>query len=421
MERYMGLVGLVALLALAWAWSKHRRRIPWRVVFWGLGLQFLFAVVVLKTRVGYEVFHGLDLAFNKLLGFANEGADFVWKNFSSGKVETPLECFVVRVLPTIIFFSALMAVLYHLGIMQLVVRSIAWVMRFTMRTSGAETLSCSANIFVGQTEAPLMVRPFVRKMTQSELMAVMTGGFATVAGGVMALYVSWMKNAVPDIAGHLMAASIMSAPAALVVAKIMMPETEVSETAGATRIRVEKPDDNVVEALARGATDGMKLAINVAAMLIAFVAMVALINYLLGTALPFLAGQVGLELPALSLQDILGWIFRPIAFVMGAPWSESQDLGRLLGEKIVLTELVAYSHLADPQASGLVLSPRTRIIASYALCGFANFASVGIQLGGIGGMAPERRKDLARLGLKALAAGAIASWTTACIAGVLLD
>ena len=423
MGRYTGLLGLVALLAIAWLASSNRKRIPWRVVIWGLCLQFGFALGVLETQAGKDVFTWLDGAVKTLLGFSDKGADFVWKSFVTGRVEAQLECFVVRVLPTIIFFSALMTVLYYLGIMQALVKAIAWIMRRTMGTSGAETLSCSANIFVGQTEAPLMVRPFVKTMTRSELMAVMTGGFATVAGGVMALYVKWLQDTMPEIpiAGHLMAASIMSAPAALVMAKIMVPETEESRTSGSTRVVVERLDDNVVEALARGATSGMKLAINIAAMLIAFVAMVELVNYLLGVVVPFVGDTLfGVTLPATSLQEILGWIFRPVAFLMGAPWEESKDLGRLLGEKIVLTELIAYGHLANPEVSGIVLSQRSTIIASYALCGFANFASVGIQLGGIGSMAPERRKDLAKIGLRALLAGALASWTTACIAGVLL-
>jgi CNT family concentrative nucleoside transporter len=448
MGRFTGLLGLLALLGIAWLLSNNRRRFPWRVVIWGLVLQFGFAVVVLKLPIGYAVFEWLDGAFQTLIGFSVKGSEFVWKSYGTGRIEKPLECFVVMVLPTIIFFSTLMTVLYHLGVMQVVVKTIAWVMRRTMGTSGAETLSCSANIFVGQTEAPLMVRPFIPRMTRSELMAVMTGGFATVAGGVMALYVSWLHRSVPGIAGHLMAASIMSAPAAILVAKIMYPETEASMTAGDVKIRIEKVDDNVVEALARGATDGMKLAINVAAMLIAFVAMVELVNFLLG-------------LVGTSLEEILGTLFRPLAFLMGAPWSDSKAMGQLLGEKIVLTELIAFSHLAEADkmqmffahayapiadltgSTGITLTDmgrlqgewleqeafarygwglteRTRIIASYALCGFANFASVGIQLGGIGGMAPERRKDLARIGLKALAGGAIASWTTACVAGLLL-
>jgi len=407
MDRTMGILGLITLLLIAFLLSNNRKKFPWRVVIWGLCLQFGFAVVILKIPIGFEVFQWLDSAVKTLLGFSDKGAEFIWKSYVTDKIETPLECFVVRVLPTIIFFSALMTVLYYLGIIQVIVKSLAWIMRRTMGTSGAETLSCSANIFVGQTEAPLMVRPFVKEMTGSELMAIMTGGFATVAGGVMAMYVKWLQDAVPGIAGHLMAASIMSAPAAILVAKIMYPETEQSDTAGGTRVRTEKLDDNIMEALTRGATDGMKLAINIAAMLVAFVAMVELVNFLL-------------NLVGTSLQDILAFIFRPLAFLMGAPWEESTHLGRLLGEKIVLTELIAYGHLAEPEEAGLVLSERTRIIASYALCGFANFASVGIQLGGIGGMAPERRKDLARIGLKALIAGAIASWTTACIAGILL-
>ncbi len=409
MHQYIGIIGLFTLLGLAWLLSNNRRRFPWRVVIWGLCLQLGFAIVVLKTDTGYIVFNWLDGAVKTLLGFSYEGGDFLWKSFVTDKVEPGLINFVVRVLPTIVFFSALMTVLYYLGIMQLVVKAIAWVMQRTMGTSGAETLSCSANIFVGQTEAPLMVRPFVEKMTRSELLTIMTGGFATVAGGVMAMYVGWLQDSVPGIAGHLMAASIMSAPAAILIAKIMYPETEASQTAGGVKVHVERLDDNVVEALSRGATDGMKLAINIAAMLIAFVAMVACLNYL-----------IGLLNENWSLQLLLGHLFQPLAYIMGAPWEESKDLGRLLGEKIVLTELIAFGNLADPEQAGMVLSDRTRLIASYALCGFANFASIGIQLGGIGAMAPNRRKDLAKLGFKALVAGAFASWTTACIAGILL-
>jgi CNT family concentrative nucleoside transporter len=285
------------------------------------------------------------------------------------------------------------------------VKWVARAMQKTMRTSGAETLSVSANIFVGQTEAPLMVRPFVSKMTRSELMAVMIGGFATVAGGVMAMYVKILAD-IPGIAGHLMAASIMSAPAALVIAKIIYPETESSDTMGDLKIELEKKDDNVMEALSRGATDGMKLAANVGAMLIAFVAMIALVNAILGVM-------------DLSLQQILGWIFSPLAWVMGIPWHEAGIMGTLMGEKLVLTELIAYGDLAELRATNSI-SDRTAIIASYALCGFANFASVGIQLGGIGGIAPERRKDLAKLGLKAMFGGALASWITATLAGILI-
>ena len=410
MGRYTGILGLVVMLALAWLLSNNKRKIPWRVIIWGLTIQILLALFLLKTNVGLKLFTVFDDAIQKLLGFSRDGGDFVWTSFGLGKLGPGFDNFVVTVLPTIIFFSSLMAVLYHLGIMQFIVRIFAWILQRTMGTSGSETLSCSANVFVGQTEAPLLVRPFVNGMTKSELLAIMTGGFATVAGGVMALYVLWLQDAVPGIAGHLMAASVMSAPAAIVIAKIMYPETEKSETAGTMQIHVEKVDDNVVEALARGATDGMKLAINIAAMLIAFVAMLALVNYLLDATL------------GIKIEAILGWAFSGLAFVMGAEWGEeARSLGRLLGEKIVLTELVAYKNLAAPDEAGLVLSDRARIIASYALCGFANFASVGIQLGGIGALAPDRRKDLAALSLRALVAGALASWTTACIAGVLID
>ena len=323
----------------------------------------------------------------------------------NGVVEDPLMNFAFRILPTLIFFSSLIAVLYHVGIMQFIVKWIARGMQKSMATSGSETLCVSGNIFVGQTEAPLLVRPFISKMTKSELMAVMVGGFATVAGGVMAMYVSMLGD-IPGIAGHLLAASIMSAPAALVIAKIIYPETEKSETFGDIIIALDKKDDNIMEALSRGATNGMKLAANVAAMLVAFVAIIAMINAIL-------------SLMNLSLQQIFGWVFSPLAWVMGVPWDEAGIIGSLMGEKLVLTELIAYSDLVKLTTTNSI-SDRSAIIASYALCGFANFASVGIQLGGIGGIAPERRKDLAKLGLKAMFGGALASWLTATIAGLLI-
>ncbi|MFQ6615366.1 MAG: NupC/NupG family nucleoside CNT transporter [Fidelibacterota bacterium] len=405
MERFTGIIGAVVLLGIAYGLSNNRKVISWRLVRWGILLQVLFALFILKTPVGQPFFGAMDRAIRRLLSFSDAGSDFLFKAFSSGAVEAPLMNFAFRVLPTIIFFSSLMAVLYYLGVMQWIIRWIARAMQKTMGTSGTETLSVSANIFVGQTEAPLMVRPFVATMTRSELMAVMTGGFATVAGGVMAIYVKMLSD-VPGIAGHLMGASIMSAPAAMVMAKIIYPETEESETLGELRISVERVDDNAVEALARGATSGLKLAANVAAMLVAFVAMVAMINFLLG-------------LVGWSLQEILGIVFRPLAWTLGAPWAEAGTLGALMGEKLVLTELIAYADLSELR-SAQAISDRTAIIASYALCGFANFASIGIQLGGIGGIAPSRRKDLAKLGMKAMIAGALASWMTASIAGILV-
>ncbi|HIA79744.1 MAG TPA: NupC/NupG family nucleoside CNT transporter [Candidatus Marinimicrobia bacterium] len=405
MERLIGILGIIVLLGIALAMSNNRNSIPWRLVAWGLGLQLLFAIFILKTPMGQPFFGAVDTVFKKLLSFSDAGSDFLFKSFSTGVVEAPLMNFAFRILPTLIFFSSLITVFYHLGIMQFIVKWIARAMQKTMGTSGSETLSVSANIFVGQTEAPLMVRPFVSKMTKSELMAMMVGGFATVAGGVMAIYVKMLED-IPGIAGHMMAASIMSAPAALVIAKIIYPETESSETMGELNITLEKKDDNVMEALSHGATDGMKLAANVGAMLVAFVAMIALVNAILG-------------LIDLSLQQILGWIFSPLAWTMGVPWSDAGTIGTLMGEKLVLTELIAYGDLAELRSTNSI-SDRSAIIASYALCGFANFASVGIQLGGIGGIAPERRKDLSKLAMKAMIGGALASWLTATLAGILI-
>ena len=405
MERLIGIAGILVLLCIALAMSNNRKAISWQLVTWGLGIQILFAIIILKTPVGVPFFGAIDIGIKNLLSFSDAGSDFLFKSFRYGVVEDPLMNFAFRILPTLIFFSSLIAVLYHLGIMQFVVKWIARVMQKSMGTSGSETLCVSGNIFVGQTEAPLLVRPFILKMTKSELMAVMVGGFATVAGGVMAMYVSILGN-IPGIAGHLLAASIMSAPAALVIAKIIYPETEASDTFGDLKIALDKKDDNIMEALSRGATNGMKLAANVAAMLVAFVAIIAMVNAILG-------------LIDLSLQQILGWIFSPLAWVMGVPWNEAGIIGSLMGEKLVLTELIAFGDLSELMTTNSI-SDRSAIIASYALCGFANFASVGIQLGGIGGIAPERRKDLAKLGLKAMFGGALASWLTATIAGILI-
>ena len=303
-----------------------------------------------------------------------------------------------------------MSVLYHLGIMQKIIKFISKIIQKTMGTSGAETASISANIFVGQTEAPLVIKPFISKMTESELTAIMTGGFATVAGGVMAAYVLMLSDVIPGIAGHLMAASIMSAPAALVIAKIIYPETSIPETAkGNIKLSKVSDESNFLEALGNGASDGMKLAINIAAMLIAFISIIALFNWLLGL-ISF--GDI-----TLSIELILGYLFMPLAFLMGAPWNEAQTLGSLMGQKLVLTEFIAYGNLAT---LGNEISPRTATIAAYALCGFANFASIGIQLGGIGSIAPERKKDLAKLVTKAMFGGALASWLTATIAGILI-
>jgi CNT family concentrative nucleoside transporter len=406
MEQLIGILGIVVLLAIAFALSNNRKQINMRIIGWGLGLQAIFAIFILKTPIGGPLFGFLDKTIRKLISFSDAGSDFLFKSFVPDVgYHVAMVNFAFRALPTIIFFSSLMAVLYHFGVIQMFVKWIAKAMQKTMGTSGSETLSVSANIFVGQTEAPLIVRPFIQQMTKSELMAVMTGGFATVAGGVLAIYVMWLTD-IPGIAGHLLAASVMSAPGALVVAKIIYPETESSETIGDLKINIEQKSTNAMEALGDGATSGLKLAANVAAMLVAFVSLVAMINYLLGFA-------------GTSMESILGFIFKPLAWTMGVPWSEAGTLGTLMGKKIVFTELIAYGDLKELMSTGAI-TDRTAIIASYALCGFANFGSIGIQLGGIGGMAPERKKDLAKLVTKAMVGGALASWLTATIAGLLI-
>ena len=406
LEKGLSFLGIFVMLGCAYLMSMDRKAIKWRPVIWGVSLQLIFAVLILYLPFGKYVFDQFDVLIKKLLSFADEGAKFLFASFISGNMDPPVINFAFAVLPTIIFFSAFMTLLYHTGIMNFVVSKIAIVMQKTMKTSGAETLSAASNIFVGQTEAPLVVKPFVKKMTQSELMAVMTGGFATVAGGVMALYVKMLDGSIEGIAGHLLAASVMSAPAALAIAKIMIPETKTPETADIKDVVIEKLDDNAVEAASRGATEGMTLALNVAGMLVAFVSLVAMANWFLSLA-------------GLSLQEILGYIFFPFAVAMGIPFSEALQAGTLLGEKIVLTELIAYKNLAGAMAENQ-LSQRTGVILSYALCGFANFASIGIQIGGIGSIAPERRKDLAKIAFRAMWAGVLAANMTATIAGILI-
>jgi concentrative nucleoside transporter, CNT family len=322
--------------------------------------------------------------------------------------------FAFNVLPTIIFFSSLMSLLYHLGIMQLLVRGVAWVMQRTMGTSGAETLSAAGNIFVGQTEAPLLVKPFVARMTNSELMAVMTGGFATVAGGVLAAFVGMLVMYFPDIAGHLIAASVMSAPAALVVAKIMVPEDGEPETATGLGVDLERRYVNSIDAAAGGAAEGLHLALNVGAMLLAFIALIAMLNAGIG----WVGGFAGL--PDLSLEGILGAILAPLAWMMGVTWADASTVASLMGVKTVVNEFVAYLQLSALLGGEVSLEPRSVIIATYALSGFANFSSIAIQIGGIGGIAPQRRQDLSRLGLRAMVAGSLAAFMTATIAGMLL-
>jgi CNT family concentrative nucleoside transporter len=453
--RAMSGVGLFVMVALAWGMSTNRRLFPWRVVAWGIGLQLVFGVFVLKTPVGLAMFSVMNDVIARLLQFTDDGSRFLFGAYLDREFTVAL-----NVLPTIIFFSALMSVLYHVGVMQWIVRGFAWIMQRTLKTSGAETLSAAANVFVGQTEAPLVVRPFVATMTQSELHAVMVGGFANVAGGVLAAYVGMLDDYFTDIAGHLIAASVLSAPASLVIAKVMVPETEVAKTATSLDLSVEKPHANIIDAAAGGATDGLKLALNVGAMLLAFLALVAMVNYAL--ALPALwhnsvawdaikasldavpegcadpdgadafkscidralaTGTVSGDFTSwtpLSLQRILGYVFWPIAFVMGVPFDDCTPVAALLGEKLILNEFVAYLHLAQDLGTGNAMSHRAVVIASYALCGFANIGSVAIQIGGISGMAPERRGDLARLGLRAMIGGSFSSFMVACVAGLLV-
>ena len=406
MGHFSGLIGIFTLLFIAFLLSENKKNINIKTIALGLGLQFLFAVFILKTPFGTPIFSFLDKAITTLISFSDSGANFLFTSYIDGVGFHPgLVNFAFKTLPTIIFFSSLVSVLYHFGVIQVIVKFIARSMQKTMGTSGSETLSVAGNIFLGQTESPLMVRPFIDKMTKSELMAVMTGGFATVSGGVLAIYVSWLSH-IPGIAGHLLAASVMSAPAALVIAKIIYPETAISDTMGDLNIEIKQSHTNGMEALSTGATDGLKLAANIAAMLIAFISFVAMINFLLA----FLGT---------SMESIFGFIFRPLAWTMGVPWHEAEMVGMLMGKKIVLTELIAYGDLQRIIADGMI-SERTAIISTYALCGFSNFGSIGIQLGGIGAMAPNRKKDLAKLVTKAMFGGALASWLTATIAGLLI-
>lgn len=599
MEKYISLLGLLAMIFVAWLMSKNRKKVDFKLVMWGIGLQLIFAIIILKTPVGRAFFSWVNGVVVQLLGYTDKGADFVFGPFRSGQVidNTDIASFAFKILPTIIFFSSLMTVLYHLGIMQKIVVVVAKIMSKTMKTSGAESLSAAANIFVGQTEAPLVVKPFVNDMTLSELMAIMTGGMATVAGGVMAAYVGLLRPYFPNIAGHLMAASIMSAPAALVIAKIMIPETEKPSTTGEIKLESEKLDANVIDAAARGAGEGLQLALNVGGMLLAFIALIYMLNgvmifsgdmlvnklalsrnpyvpqftsmaafkdiqvnagdkivvpsqnkgfenaledkvesattvikasfaadlpevtegltfrvydesgkemgmassfapqgkknmtfnlsffssflsemknitfkflasdnpYLKGKDIILTASSVninssletengllkpGIYTPVikdlnfevydtagkkktagekltvqggvkLNMEVILGILFAPFAFLMGVPWKDCTIIGTLLGEKIVLNEFYAYMHLANLLKT-VNLEPRSIVIASYALCGFANFQSIAIQIGGIGGIAPKRRHDLAKLGVRSMIAGSLAAFMTATIAGVFV-
>lgn len=409
---FMGLFGLVGICYLL---SRDRKRINWRLVAWGMALQLIFGIFVLKTAPGLWLFAKLNDGVMALLGFTKEGSDFLFRSFVSGKVDNSFVNFTFNVLPTIIFFSSFMTVMYYAGIMQKIVNFFTLIMQKTMKTSGAETLSTAANIFVGQTEAPLVIKPYVNDMTMSELMAVMVGGFANTAGGVLAAYVGMLHQYFPDIAGHLIAQSVMSAPAALVCAKIVYPEDGQPRTAGINvHVKDEKIDANIIDAAARGASEGLGLSFNVAAMLLAFIALIAMANAITKYA----GGFIGF--PALSLEYILGIISWPVAWLMGVPSAECFTVGKLIGVKTVLNEFVAYMQMTDILKAGDQLSYRSIVICTYALSGFSNFASIAIQIGGISGIAPKRRHDLAKLGLSAMIVGSIATFMTATIAGILM-
>ena len=414
--KLISLLGLVTLVALAWACSTNRRRFPWRTVLTGLGLQFLFAVFILKTTIGEKIFTGAQNAFLSLLDCAEEGSRLVFGPLADGKLLDATFgpgrgfIFVVVVTSTIILVSALSSLLYHYGILQRVVRAVAWVMQRVMRTSGSESLAAAANIFMGQTEAPLVIKPYLLRMTNSELLALMIGGMASIAGGVLAAYVGFKISA-----GHLLTASMMSAPASLMISKVLMPETEVSETAAGASAKVPRETTNGIEALCIGASEGMTLSINVMAMLIAFVAVVALANLLFGWVQGwFFTGQ------PLRLETIFGWVNAPFAWLIGVPTQDCGTVGQILGKRIVLNEFIGYLDLGDQIKAG-TLQPRSVTLTTYALCGFANFSSIAIQIGGIGALAPERRADLARLGLRAMLGGLIACYLTATIVGLLIE
>ena len=410
--RLQPLVGLIVILSVAYAFSSNRRAIDRRTVAWGLVLQVVFALLVLKTAAGQRLFQTLSSGINRLLDFSFIGSSFVFGPLGSKEVWPRIMTnvlgeegarwgfiFAFQVLPTIIFIAALFAILYYFGIMQVIVRIFAVVMRRFMKASGAESLNVAASIFMGQTEAPLTIRPFLPRMTESELMTVMTAGMAHISGGIMAAYILFGIEA-----QHLLTAVIMTAPGTLMMAKIFVPETEVPETIGTVTLNMEKTDVNVIDAAGRGTSEGLMLALNVGAMLISFVALIALVNAILNLA-------------GLSLQQIFGWVFAPVAWSMGVPWRDAATVGNLLGTRMALNEFVAFSQLGSMKST---LDPKSFTIATFALCGFANFSSIGIQIGGIGALAPTRRHDLARLGFRAMLAGTLANFVTATIAGFLL-
>jgi CNT family concentrative nucleoside transporter len=396
MGRFTGLLGIAAILLVCFLFSKHKRAIQPKVVLWGLGLQLLFAFIVLRTQAGF-VFKAASEKVNALIGYSAAGSKFVFGDQLGGSQPV---VFAFQVLPIIIFISSLFAILYYFGVMQILVRAMAVVMQKVMGASGAESTNVAASIFMGQTEAPLTIRPFLAGLTESELFTIMTSGMAHVSGAVMAAYVLMAHVEIR----HLLTAVIMTAPATIMLAKILVPEVDKPATAGGVKITVEKPGVNIIDAAARGAGDGLQLALNIAAMLIAFLALIAMCNGILSYF-------------NITLQQIFGYVFSPVAWLLGVQYNDCQSIGNLLGTRLVLNEFIAFQQLGPMQPQ---LDPRSYTIATYALCGFANFSSIAIQIGGIGALAPSRKSDLARMGLKAVAAGTMANFMSACIAGMLL-
>ena len=407
MGRFTGFLGLAVILAFAWLCSSHKREIKLRILAWGLGLQFAFALLVLKTDFG-KIFQAIGAGVNNMLGYVKAGTEFMFGPL--GDPNGPYAViFAFQVLPIIIFIASFFSILYYLGVMQFVVRGMAIVMQKVMGVSGAESLNVAASIFMGQTEAPLTIKPFLAGLTESELFTIMTSGMAHVSGSVMAAYVMVAHVSIT----HLLTAVIMTAPATIMLSKIFIPETGKPATAGKVEIKVEKTAVNVIDAAAQGAGDGLHLALNVGGMLIAFLALIAMLNGILGWVhtLPLMGWLPG------SLQQIFGIVFAPVAWIIGVPWKDCNTIGNLLGTRLVTNEFVAFLQLGPMRST---LDPRSFVIATYALCGFANFSSIAIQIGGIGALAPTRKSDLARLGMRALMAGTMANFMSACIAGMLL-
>lgn len=443
-----GFLGILLLVGISFLFSNNKSKVNWKLVLGGLGLQFIFALLILKGEdlrsiffpLGWpkDFFNWISYFFVLVLNFTYEGAKFVFGDLAKppGSEGSLGSFFAFQVLPTIIFFASLMSLLYYLGIMQMIVKGMAWVMAKTLGTSGAESLSCSANIFVGQTEAPLMIKPFLNKMTRSEILTIMVGGMATIAGGVMAAYIQILgtayaiKHGIPLeqaqqlFATHLLGASVMAAPAGIVISKILFPETEEPATKGTVKVEVEKNASNIIEAAANGAADGWKLAINVGAMLLAFIALIALVNYLLngfGDIININEYLISTFGKPLSFELLIGIVMQFVAFGIGVPWEDALNFGSLLGIKVVLNEFVAYTEMGTLVEMGKIVNEKSILMLTYALCGFANFSSIAIQIGGIGPIAPDRKTDIASLGIKAVLGGVIATLMTATLAGLLFS